>query len=278
MGMELDSFDEIIEIDNSSTLLIRVIDHPWKHTLDIIQIFKSNDGIKFTSGIKFPLDRKSTYYLNAIQQFVNRHVTTSPTQTFREWANQNGDDDSLKITLPKTPPDVLRHTESSGTTNPALNLSKTRLAEITPLVEGTNQPSVVHKEKWNGSSFILDPSRLDEKIGETNFTVNDLIHAIVNNQPFSQRIDVPDKQIKLLLYYAFMGKKLITMNIEKEVMCHNIYYNYTRTGRMLKEMADKGLVEMEERVAKKKVVFVIFYGNSPVEMTQKTKKKGNEQL
>lgn len=109
---------------------------------------------------------------------------------------------------------------------------------------------MVQRENLSRTS-ILDPTCLNEKVGDTKFTVEDIIHAIVNGQPFSQRIDVPDQIVKIILFYAFMCKKMITMSIEIEIMHHNIYYYYTRTGRLLKEMEEQGLVEMEERVAKK---------------------------
>lgn len=207
--------------------------------------------------MKIPLDRKSEYYLNAIQRFIDRHVTRSVSQSFREWANEATDlktnlRDPLEITLPKGSPTVVSTSlKSVKSSNAELHISKSRLAEITPLVEGTDQQTVSYKEKRKGSSVSRDPILLEEKVGGTKFTVNNLIHAIVNNHPFSQRIDVPDGQVKLLLFYAFMRKKMITMNIEKEIMRHNIYYNYTRTGRLLREMAEQGLVEVEERVAKK---------------------------
>ena len=102
-----------------------------------------------------------------------------------------------------------------------------------------------------GSINYLNPERLEERIDGTEFNVNDLIHAIINSQPFAQRVDVPDDQIRLVLFYAFLGKKMITMDVEKEIMRHNIYYNYMKTGRYLREMAEQGLIKMEERIAKK---------------------------
>ncbi len=41
------------------------------------------------------------------------------------------------------------------------------------------------------------------------------------------------------------------MDVEKAIMRHNIYYNYMRTGVYLREMAEQGLIKMEERIAKR---------------------------
>ncbi len=258
MAIEIENFDEVIEIDYSSTLLIRIVDHPWIKTLELIQVFRSSEGIIIHPSLRLPVNRRITFLLSEIQQFVKKYQSSSPSQEFREWlhqetkrgTSQSSSHDSLS--LPKKPP-------APSQSYPTLakphvlksDLRKAPLIEHAPIIAGAEGMSQPPLEPLNDPMLVLSPDRLEESIPNSKLTVNDLIYAIVHNQPFAQRIDVPEDQIKLVLYYAFMGKRLITMNIEKEIMRHNIFYNYMNTGRLLKEMADQGLVEMEERVAKK---------------------------
>jgi hypothetical protein len=43
---------------------------------------------------------------------------------------------------------------------------------------------------------------------------------------------------------------MITRDVEKELLRLNINYTYIRTGKLLKELMEEGLVEMEERESK----------------------------
>ena len=249
------NFDELIEIDYLSTLLIRIVDHPnWGKTIEIIQVFKAVDGsITINPSLTIPLNKNCPSIFDDLKTFVSKHLIHSPNQSFKRWLDhkitystqqgnssitqnsQNSQNSEKKqlISLPKKYPPSLQQK----------NQQKTNVQGQEERKPNLNQKA--------GSINYLNPERLEERIDGTEFNVNDLIHAIINSQPFAQRVDVPDDQIKLVLFYAFLGKKMITMDVEKEIMRHNIYYNYMKTGRYLREMAEQGLIKMEERIAKK---------------------------
>ena len=112
------------------------------------------------------------------------------------------------------------------------------------------RPPTFSTSNYEGAK--VTPERLKEGVAGSKFNLDDLVLALQQHQPFSQQITLPLNQVKVLLYYGFLGKKpLITMDVEKTLLKMNFNYDFKRTGMLLKELAAESLIRMEERTSKK---------------------------
>ncbi|MHA1978571.1 MAG: hypothetical protein ACW98F_11030 [Candidatus Hodarchaeales archaeon] len=253
--MESFDYDEMIEIGIHSALLLQITEDPsWGETLVITQMTRTNTKVS-PSGIKLPLNEVSKFYFKEILEFIEKHRGGTLRQNFYRWVNQPVTP-KKKVDTP-TPNIVINQNHDSS--NQPLSIpgdiqKVNHRNDVTNISTVKNQRQVQtlvqHEPKYDPMKHF-SPERLTEKVSGYDFSLADLVHAIITNQTFSQRMEVSDDQIKVVLFHAFMGRKMITIQIQKEIMRTNIFYNYMQTGRMLREMADLGLVELEERVAKK---------------------------
>lgn len=219
-------FDDIIEVNSSSLLLLKKGQHPTiGPVIEIRQLFKGAHEVTDGGTIVLPLTNLTLSVLERLQTYCERHIAhRTPHDRFSEWI-----DTAFKDA--RFPTDT--------------------------------RPLSYQKESYQ--TIKVTPERLQESVPNTNFTLEDLVYAIQQGHPFSEQVKVPLTQIKVLLYYGFQGRRpMITMDVEKELLKINLKYDFKRTGMLLRELVNEGLVKMEERVSKKtgRRYFLWFWGNS----------------
>jgi len=188
---KLNNFDELVEIDYLSTLLIRIVDHPnWGKTIEIIQVFKTvGDSITINQSIKIPLNKNRLSIFDDLKTFASKHLIHSPNQSFQRWLGQKMTYSSQQDNSNKAQTsDTSQNTPNTPNTQKKQQISFPK--RHPPSLQQRNQQKTnVQDQKEKISNFnqkadstnYLNPERLEEKIHGTKFNVNDLIHAIINS-------------------------------------------------------------------------------------------------
>lgn len=229
-------------MNSSSVLLLKRGQHKRiGPVVEVRQLFK--DGEIIDGGtIVLPLNSLTLSVLERLQEYCNHHIAhRTPNDRFSEWIN-------TAFQNSRFPSD--------------------------------SKPLPYQKEKYQ--TMKVTPDRLKEVVPGTNFTLEDLVYAIQQSHPFSEQVKIPLGQVKVLLYYGFQGRKpMITMDVEKTLLKINIKYDFKRTGMLLRELANEGLIKLEERTSKKsgRQYYLWFWGDSVhvrVENDQKTAMRKDE--
>ena len=90
----------------------------------------------------------------------------------------------------------------------------------------------------------ISPQRLQDRVGDTVFCMEDLVFSIRNRVPFSTEITVPLHQVKLLLFFGFQDFPHLTpQQIETLLLKLNIQYDFSYTRLVLENLAHYGFVK-----------------------------------
>ena len=207
------NFDEIIELSENVLIMVEIVEHPnLRETIRIKQYLKIQGKTSELGSIFIPLNRLSLSALTSLMEFCEEKINAVSSQSILAKFFTQGFDQATAPSAPKQP------------------LSFT----IT-----------------NYSGAEVTPERLQEKITDTSFNLEDIVHAIQAKQPFGQQLKLPLDQIKVLLYYGFIGHRpTITRDVEKELLQMNISYDFKRTGLLLKELAGENMIGMEEKLSR----------------------------
>lgn len=213
-------------MNSSSVLLIKRRQHDKiGPAIEIRQLFKDAQEITDGGIIVLPLNSLTLSVLERLQTYCNQRIAhRTPHDRFSEWVN-------TAFQNSRFPSDT--------------------------------KPLPYQKEKYQ--TLKVTPERLQEVVPGTKFTLEDLVYAIQQSHPFSEQVKVPLAQIKVLLYYGFQRRPpMITMDVEKTLLKINLKYDFKRTGMLLRELANEGLIKLEERTSKKsgRQYYLWFWGDS----------------
>jgi hypothetical protein len=200
-------------VNSSSVLLLKKGQHPSiGPVIEVQQLFKGPQEIADGGIIVLPLNNLTLSVLERLEVYCKRHIAhRTPHDRFSEWFN-------TAFQNSRFPSDA--------------------------------KPLAYQKEKYQ--TMKVTPERLQESVPNTNFTLEDLVYAIQRGHPFSEQVKVPLAQVKALLYYGFQGHPpMITMDVEKALLKVNLKYDFKRTGMLLRELANEGLIKLEEITSKK---------------------------
>jgi len=208
-------YDEVIEVNSSSILLIKSSTHTiLGSVIEIRQIFKVKSRIIDGGVTIVPESTVGLSIVDSIRTYLHKKLkTNTPHDRLKSWLGE--------------------------------------LDEAFVRARDASIPSGLPFLKEGRESEKVPLDRLKEPIPNTTFTLEDLVYAIQHGKPFSKQIKVPLNQMKVVLYYGFLGKpQMITMDVEKTLLQHNLTFDYKRCGMLLKQLADDNLIEMEERTSK----------------------------
>ena len=96
-----------------------------------------------------------------------------------------------------------------------------------------------------------DMSILEQPVPNSPFLLEDVVYALQHQTPFAEPLTIPLNQMKPILYYGLMGgKNMITHDVSETMRRLNLRYNFKKTGLILNELANAGLVPFEDRISR----------------------------
>lgn len=215
---------EVIEVTKNVVLIIK----EWEHQtlgqcLEISQYFKGEKEVIAGGSIMLPLSVAGEAVVKKIEAIMMSYgKNSSPYKRLKKWLENNQHEG--KESLP-----FMRKQEA-----PAI---------VQPLTNKTVKAA--HRGK-------VSKERLQEPISGMKYCVQDIVYFIKNNQAFDYQLTIPESQLKVVIYYAFGGgRNLITGDVSRYLAALNITNTPKKIYGLLKELAEDGMLQYEERVSKK---------------------------
>jgi hypothetical protein len=224
-----EGYRKIIRVDSSTVFALKDNNHPvLGPVLEIKQLLKNGGSITEAGVLVVP---KTVGGTKGLEMIVNLLEGTSPTadQELNEWLSTNKG----------------RATITSTTSSP--------INRAQPYRKGAKQNNFI-KERLGKP---VAPDALNEKVINTKgLTVHDVIYQLRSRQPFDPPIELPLKNLKVVIAYGFVGwmKSMIASQVANTLVDHGILFHPKDDNtirRVLHKLAEEGMVTCTPRVSNK---------------------------